>query len=362
MSKNTNRPKVGILSPYLNILGGGERYILTFASTLNKKYEVFLYADKDIVEKSLQRFNLPLTEINFKSENSIYKSNLLKRYINLRQYELFFYMTDGSLFFSGAKKNFLIIQSPLHIPHLSILNRFKLSNWQIICYSRFMKTIIQQRLGNNMKIYALPPGINIPSNTIDSRKKENVILSVGRFFPYPHDKKHDVLIDTFRTFYAKYFSGWKLIIAGGLTEEGGREMLNKLQHQAQGLPIEIYTDLSAHDLNKFYGHAKIYWHAAGFGEDLMKYPEKAEHFGIAPLEAMANGVVPLVYNGGGLKDIISEGQGGYLWNTSEELVKKTCNLINDEKLLDQQRITAILKAKDYSSDKFYEKLEKIISG
>lgn len=359
---NNIRPKVGILSPYLNILGGGERYILTFATVLSKKYDVYLYADKDIGEMSSQRFSLPLTGIHFSNVDSIYKSNLFKRYKDLRPYELFFYMTDGSLFFSGARRNFLIIQSPLQVPNLSMLNRLKLANWQIICYSKFMEDIIRQRLGKSVKIYALAPGINIPRNELNEEKKENIILSVGRFFPFPHDKKHDMLIDAFKTYYDKYFQGWKLIIAGGLTEEGGREILNKLQSQSKGLPVEIYTNLSADNLTKLYSRAKIYWHAAGFGEDLHEYPEKAEHFGIAPLEAMANGVIPFVYYGGGLKDIIREGQGGYLWSTQEELVKKTSNLINDGRLLNRQRITASFKAKDYSSGRFYEKLEKIISG
>lgn len=354
--------KVGIFSPYLEILGGGERYILSIAHVLSQDHDAYMYAGEDIGKKSKEKFNIILNRVHFLSIDLIRKQNLFSRFLTLRQYDLFFYMTDGSLFFSGAKKNFLIIQSPLHIPESNLINKFKFSNWQVICYSQFMKMIIQQKLGNNMKISALPPGIDIPSNQNNWENKENIILTVGRFFLFPHDKKHEILINIFKNNFKKYFNGWKFIIAGGLTEDGGRQIFAKLQNQVRGLPIEIYTNLSADNLNKLYQKAKIYWHATGFGEDLQKYPEKAEHFGITPLEAMANGTVPLVYNGGGLKDTISEGQGGYLWDTPEDLVEKTYNLINDEKLLDQQRIIASLKAKDYSSDRFYEKLEKIISG
>lgn len=361
MKNLTNMPKASIFSPYLNTSGGGERYIFSIADTLSKKYATYLYADRVIKEESLDRFGISLDKVHFLSADLLEKQNLLKRYNSLRQYDLFIYMTDGSIFFSGAKKNLLVVQSPLHIPKSNFLNNLKLTNWQIICYSQFMKTIIQKNLGKNIKISTLAPCIDVSGNGKKIEKKENIILTVGRFFPYPHDKKQGVLINIFKHACKKYFSDWKLIIAGGFTEEGGRNILTQLKDMARGFPIEIMINLSASTLNKLYKKAKIYWHATGFGEDLEKYPERAEHFGIAPLEAMAHGAVPLVYNGGGLKDIIIDGKDGYLWSTSDELVKKTYNLItNDNKLFYEITVRAISKANQYSCDKFYAKLEKII--
>lgn len=359
----TKPQKIGIYSPYLAMLGGGERYIFSIASTLSQKHQVFLYADKDIQEKSRQRFGIPLKQIHFLPEELISKQNLLNKYFTLREHDLFFYMTDGSVFFSGAQKNLLLIQSPLHIPKFNFLNKLKLSNWRVICYSQFMQDIIRQKWGEDLKISALPPCIDIPNNGfMKGESKENIILSVGRFFPYPHDKKHEVLIDIFKSSYKKSFNGWKLVIAGGLTEEGGRVILEKLIRQSKTFPIEIKANLSSKDLTKLYQQAKIYWHAAGFGEDLINHPEKAEHFGIAPLEAMAYGAVPVVFNGGGLKDIISEGAGGYLWDTKEELINKTSRLTTDSALRQQQAHMARQKAQNYSCGKFYAKLEKIIEG
>lgn len=356
------RLKVGIFSPYTDIFGGGERFILSIAQALSQKHEVYLYADKNIRKKSKGIFDIPLERIHFLPGDLIRKQNLLKRYNHLCQYDLFFYMTDGSLFFSGASKNFLIIQSPLHIPRINLFNQLKLSNWRIVCYSQFMKNIISQKIGNSEPIFPLPPCVDLPDKPVSPDSKENIILTVGRFFSYPHDKKHDVLLEIFKSAYKKYFSGWKLVIAGGLTEEGGKEVLNKLQEKAKGFPAEIIVNISSAKLKNLYSAAKIYWHAAGFGEDLIAYPEKAEHFGIAPLEAMSYGCVPLVFATGGPKDIITDGIGGYRWNSNEELLDKTNSLINDHQLFEKQSQKARKVAADYSSDKFYEKIEKIISG
>jgi len=350
--------KVGVYSPYLKMMGGGERYILSIASLLSQKYEVYLWGDEDILEKSRLTFNINLERVHLLSGDLLRRQNLFNRFMSLRQYNLFFYMTDGSLFFSGAGKNYLIIQSPLHIPRQSVLNSIKLLNYHLICYSKFMESIIRDRLGRKIRISTLAPCIDVKTNA--KRKKENIILSVGRFFPYPHDKKHSVLVGIFKKNFEKHFSDWQLVIAGGLTEEGGNKIFEDLKKKSAGFPIKVIVNPSSAELVKLYQRTKLYWHAAGFGEDLVRYPERAEHFGITPLEAMANGAVPLVFNAGGLKDIVCEAQGGYLWNSPEELVDKTVHLITNEKLLNEQAIIAANVAKNYSCDTFYEKLEKII--
>lgn len=361
MNNNRKKLQVAIFSPYLGIFGGGERYLLSIASALSKKADVFIYSDKDIAQKALSIFGISLKGVHFLPESFIRSQNILKRFISFRKYDLFFYMTDGSLFFSAAQQNFLIIQSPLHIPKLTLVNSLKLSNWHILCYSQYMKNIIEKKLGTAIKISILSPCIDLSINRYEPEQKENIILSVGRFFQHPHDKKHDMLIDLFKAHYKNLFSGWRLIIAGGLTEEGGKSILADLEEKSKGLPVEILVNLPSAKLVELYQKAKIYWHAAGFGEDLNLYPERAEHFGIAPLEAMMSNVVPLLYNAGGLRDIVG-GQDDYLWNTREELTEKTVRLIQNDKLLSRLSEEAHEKALFFSCDKFYEKIDKVISG
>lgn len=343
------RLQIGIYSPYFEILGGGERYILTIAELLSRNHNVYIYADSGLKKNAEKILHIDLRNVYFLPE----KPDLFP------SCDIFFYMTDGSLFFPIAKKNFIIMQSPAHIPHLSFLDQLKLKNWQILCYSQFMQSIIKSRLKKTSEI--LSPSVDIHLFKAAQNQKENMILSVGRFFPHLHNKKQDVLIDQFKKWHNRYFHNWKLIIAGGLTEEGGKTVVEKLKNESKNFPIQIVVNPSFSALRNLYQKAKIYWHAAGLSEDLQKFPEKAEHFGITTLEAMATGAVPIVFAAGGQKDIVSDGKSGFLWDTTEILLQKTRQVMVDNQLRLKLGENAVKRANDFSKEHFYEKLETLIT-
>jgi glycosyltransferase involved in cell wall biosynthesis len=342
--------KIGIYSPYFHILGGGERYLSTIAEYLSRDTEVTIFAESSIKEKAKSVFNITLDRVHFLPKEK-FRANKL--------FDILFYMTNGSLFFSLSRKNFLIIQSPSHIPSSKLVNRIKLLNWRIICYSQFMYEIIKKRL--NISSIILPPAIDTVHFKHAASKKKNIILSVGRFFSHLHNKKHDFLIEVFKNNYRKTFKDWELIIAGGMVDKDGERLMIKLKKQSDDYPIEILANIPFDKLKSLYQDAKIYWHAAGFGEDLVKYPERAEHFGITTLEAMSAGCVPVVFEAGGQKDIVIDGVNGYFWQKEEELVQKSMRIISDRKLFDHLSLSAQKRSDDFSLTSFYEKLNKLIS-
>lgn len=350
------KKRIGIYSPYWSIFGGGERYLLTIAQYLSREHEVDLYADKSLKRKFLSFLGIPLDRLHILNEE-IFKENIFSKFTSLR-YDRFIYISDGSLFFPYSQKNFVIIQSPIHIPKSSVLNKLKFINTEIICYSQFMKNIIYNRLGKISHI--LPPGIDTKIFKCDFTQKENVMLSVGRYFQYPHNKKHDYLIKVFNKNIGKSLKGWKLIIAGGLTERSGKKILEDLHERSKGKPVEIFVNPPFTTLVKLYKHAKIYLHAAGFGENEKEYPERMEHFGITTLEGMASGAVPVVFNAGGQKDIIQNGKNGFLWNTEDELVNHLKLLVGSKSSLEEYSKRCVIEAREYSLTKFYEKLSKIL--
>lgn len=351
--------KIAFYSPYLNILGGGERYLLSMAEILSKHHDVYIFADNEIKRIAKDFFNIDLKRINLLDKNLPAESNVLQKYLYFQRFQSFFYMTDGSIFFSGSGNNFLIIQSPSHIPKINLLGRLKLFNWKFICYSDFIREIIRKKTG--IESIILSPSIDTDILKSKISEKKNVILTVGRFFPFPHNKKHDLLIRLFINNYKTHFQGWKLVIAGGLSEGGGQEILRNLKKESIGYPIDIETNLTYPKLVKLYKEARIYWHATGFGEDIIKYPEKAEHFGITTLEAMGAGCVPVVYGAGGQNDIISDGRNGYLWKNEDEFIQINHNLIENENELKKISGQARIRSKDFSITNFYENIEKLIS-
>lgn len=352
--KNIN---IGIYSPYLDILGGGERYVFTLAEYLSRKYKVFLYGKQEITELVRKQFQINLQNIVFISPALFKKKNPLSKLLALNNFHIFFYLTDGSIFFSPCRKNILLIQSPMHIPYNTLSNKLKLLNWEIVCNSLFTQSQVQEKLGCTSSV--LYPPVDTGILAIENQK-EDIILSVGRLYSPLHKKNHSVLIDAFKKNYLKYFKDWKLIIVGGVTQQEGQLILGQLKKEAKGYPIEIKENISYQDLRELYNKAKIYWHATGFGEDVVKYPEKAEHFGITTVEAMASKTIPIAFSSGGQKEIIADGIDGFLWNTVDELVEKSNKIMRDSVLYNKISQTAWEKANKFSKEKFYEKVEKLI--
>ena len=153
------------------------------------------------------------------------------------------------------------------------------------------------------------------------------------------------------------FKDWKLVLAGGVLH--GQGYVNKLKNMSDGYNIEIFTNTTHSKLKSLYGQSKIFWHAAGFGLDIDSHPQKAEHFGISTVEAMSSGLVPVVFNGGGLKEIITN-KTGYLWKTIDELIDNTKKAIKASE--NPQNIQRIIdRSKVFSQERFDEEFKKLVS-
>lgn len=353
--------RIGIYDPYLHVLGGGERYFLTIAEHLSKKHQVDIFWDNDnIKEKAGKILNIDINRTNFLPNIFTVKKsikNLFKKYKLTRKYNIFFYLSDGSIPFLFGEKNILHFQMPFNLQDQFFLNKIKfLKINKIICNSFYTKKWIDKTF--NIKSAVIYPPVDIASFFPD--KKENLILSVGRFNQALHSKKQEVLIDFFIKIIKNGLTQWKLVLVGGMIKDD-KAYIDNLQKKSRGYPIKILPNAAFKQLKNFYSQAKIYWHAAGFGENLKKYPQRAEHFGIATVESMAAGCVPLVFNAGGQKEIVDDNKNGFLWETFRELEEKTLNLIKNENFRKKIAIKAQSRAQDFSKEKFYQKINEIIS-
>jgi glycosyltransferase involved in cell wall biosynthesis len=224
--------------------------------------------------------------------------------------------------------------------------------------SEFTKYWTKKYLNKEAKI--LYPPVDI--DKFKSGRKKNIILNVGRFFVGGHSKKQDVLLAVFKKMVDKKIidESWELHFVGGLA--GGKEhsdYLNKIREDAKGYKVYFHLFLPFEGLKKLYSAAKIYWHATGFGEDTRANPIAFEHFGITVVEAMAAGVVPIVFNGGGLTETVSK-ESGIVWNSCGELIKVTSKLISDAGLLKKLSKGAIERSKLFSKSRFEKELLKYV--
>lgn len=355
--------RIGIFDPYLDALGGGEKYMLTAAWHLSQKHDVSIFWDqKELIQAAEKKFNLDLSKT--KTVNNIFSAKvpLYKKYLSSKKYDAIFFLSDGSLPLIGSKL-YVHFQFPVEwVDGKSFFSQFKKGRIKkIICNSYFTKAFIDKKFNVDSEILYPPTYLKNDFPKVEFKTKKNQILNVGRLSTLPDGslfKKQDLLIEAFKQIVDKGLKNWELVLVVSFLDRD-KEVFEKLKKQAAGYPIKILENVSLDELDKSYDQAKIYWHASGLDEDLKTHPERAEHFGITTVEAMLNGLVPIVMNAGGQKEIVIEAMDGFLFDNEEELINKTISLIKDEALIIKIAKKAQLKAEQFSTDRFCEKLDEI---
>ena len=251
---------------------------------------------------------------------------------------------------------------PLFLVTYPVKLKFLESYQEIISISKYSESWVKKLWGKESRIL-FPP---VDTENFYSKKKEKIILSVGRFFPEHHNKKQLELAKVFISLCKEHpaeMNGYELILAGGLENRKSHlEYVEKIKDISRGHPIKIAPNISWDELLDTFAKAEIFWHASGFGEDENKHPEKFEHFGITTVEAMAAGCIPVVINKGGQKEIIKEAENGFKFEDFDELKDKTLLAIKNPQKLSSMREMGKKDSKMFSNDVFEKNLLEIINN
>lgn len=354
--------RIGVFDPYLDDLGGGEKYMMTAASLLSEKHDVTVFWDnKKDIDLLTERFSLKLDKVKIEKNIFSSKVNLFERVYVSKKYDALIVLIDGSIPFVLSKKLFLHIQQPLAPANTSSWkHKLKLSRINKVFYnSKFTKSFNDKLFPRVKSTVIYPPVSFLYKKSV----KENIILHVGRFrvININNDdyKKQQIMVDVFKKMVDEGLNNWKFVLAASVNDEKDpkfKEMLGS----ASKYPVEFLINKNNKELWNYYNKAAIYWHASGYGENLKTHPEYAEHFGISTVEAMGAGAVPVVINEGGQREIVVDNVNGFLWNNLDELSKKTKQLMNDNNLLKKLSNSAIQRASDFSTEKFAKALEDLL--
>ncbi len=196
--------------------------------------------------------------------------------------------------------------------------------------------------------------------------KQKRILNVGRFTsfnPEIHHKRQDILIDTFVKMEELHQGGWELHLAGSFyeTDSGTYADVESLIKTASGVPVFFHFNVVHSDLVELYRSATIYWHATGFGSVSVDSPGTQEHFGITTVEAMFAGCVLVVINSGGQLETVTDGESGYLWNTVEELSKRTLTLTQNSQNYEEMSAKAELASHQFTREIFNSRIDHLLN-
>jgi glycosyltransferase involved in cell wall biosynthesis len=368
--------KICLFSPYIpKHTGGGERYLFDVALTLakNPKHSVTFaipkpfFSNQQTIRNKYETFlGEALDNISFVSAPLGTTASFLQKLLWTAKWDVIYYATDGSLFFSLAKRNILHIQFPFALDKSSFLEQAKLANWHIKnTNSTFTKKIVEPAWPVSIDVVhhpQIPISLSLATVKKNIAQKEKIILHVGRFFRQLHCKKQDVLVDIFQTMEKKYpkrMKGWQLLLVGSVEDQS---YADQVAAKISSKNITIIHTMSRERLLKTYQKASIYWHATGYGIDQKQFPEKVEHFGISTGEAMSYGCAPVVINKGGQPEVVGTALKKLLWQTDDECIATTIDLITNQKKLKAAQTKAHQTIQRFSPAVFTAKLESMIGA
>ena len=326
-----------VVHPYLDVYGGGERVCHNVIKTLvvhGQSVELLTFdfdADryreivgqefpKSVVIHSLGK------RIDFKPPFTIYKRRssfvkLLKKYRDRLEYDYLFSTQSSSpfepVFLNKAKKNIAYVHFPeIHYDydHSSIKRKAYLwlfKKWveqgiskldMVFCNSNYTKETIERYWkphGAKDSIVVYPP-VDLDKFWCDaplSERRKRVVY-VARFIAA---KRHEIMKKL-----ATDLPAYEFVSVGGLIESE-KNWFNKF---SENLPqnYSLKINLPVSDLVKTLHDSRVYVH-------LME----GEHFGIAPIEALASGCITLVHNSGGMKEFMPE---EFRWERYDDLKEK----------------------------------------
>jgi glycosyltransferase involved in cell wall biosynthesis len=264
-----------------------------------------------------------------------------------------------------GSRNVFICQFPFPMPADMQVEPSLLAGYDtILAYSDYAKRNIEAAITRNALpkssvVVLYPPVPQVPEGAVT---KKTIILTVGRFFTGGHSKRHDVLIEAFRTLQGQYEGPVEFHLAGSsMPDSANMDYLASLKDMAAGLPVAFHVNATPHTLEQLYRDATVYWHGTGLQNNLQKSPELAEHFGIAIVEAMSAGCVAFALNAGGAPEIITDDVDGYLYDTVDTLVTRTLKLLRDplrQEAIGQQ---ARERAAQFAPHEFFRAVQEVFS-
>lgn len=128
---------VGLYTPYLDVMGGGEKHILSILKVFDDAgYEVVLFWNTDLSAEIQSRLKLQFQNLRF--DKALSDMTFVEKARKLSHLEWLFYVTDGSYFFSPAKRTAIFCMVPdKKLYNLTPLNSLKTANARFVSNSHF---------------------------------------------------------------------------------------------------------------------------------------------------------------------------------------------------------------------------------
>ncbi|MBH59277.1 MAG: hypothetical protein CMO19_02525 [Thaumarchaeota archaeon] len=350
--------KIAIVHYDISMQTGAQRLVLGMGNSLKKLgHEVAYFTAIYDQEKAFEEFRNENVIVSngkldyfgrfraitaYRESKEMMKTGINKFKPDLYVFSSNYYLADNykpSMIYCHHPEQLLIrkgdfIRKLLHFPIDRAENKGFKETDIILCNSDFTKSAINEKFNRNSTI--IFPGVDVDKFT-RNEVDEEYILTVNRIVPNKNLIFAIELIDKMK----KRDNKIKLIIIG-VKQVGFEWHLDELNNKIKELDlsdnIEIHTNVTDSELVNSYKNCSVFL-----------YTPKEEHFGIAPIEAMACGKPVIAFNTGGPKETIINDITGYLL---EEDLDQWENKIFDLLKNNQKRMNMSIAARNRIVDEF----------
>ena len=365
------KPSLAIYDHSFHFIGGAQKYGLTLTSALQDLFDITILANKKVgyedfeswYQLNLSKCDIKVIRLPYYEEKNIIHfdpagiSKEVENPFHLMSresgnYDIFINNSMNEMVYPLSNISVLIC----HFPERRPKSYFYADQYNHVIYnSRYTAEWITKKWKFKPHFHIYPP-VDMETPTSPTQKKK-IILSVARY-EVEGSKRQKEMIETFlklNHIYPEIVKDWTFILAGGSNPDN--RYLSQLKEIVGKIPeknVELKVNISSQELKTLYQESTLFWHICGMAHD---DPSEIEHFGMTIVEAMQNKMVPVVYDGGGPKEIVDHGINGFRAKTKAEFATYSIQLLKDKKLIQKLSESAFKKALTFSKKNFEERVE-----
>ncbi|MGE5533739.1 MAG: glycosyltransferase family 4 protein, partial [Bacillota bacterium] len=218
----------------------------------------------------------------------------------------------------------------------------------IFCNSNYTRAMTEKywgRFGIKKLIVVYPPVESSFWSEKPLKLRTKRVLYVGRFVS---SKRHELMKQLSASFPQFEF------VSAGLLRDSEKAWFENFRKDLPG-NYKVLPNLPEKELVKLFQDSRVYCH-------LME----GEHFGIAPMEALASGCITIVHNSGGSGEFIPE---EFRWDNYENLRQKIAKLVESTddyaewtKKKDELRAKILSLEPENFEEQIWSNIEPFVNG
>ena len=364
------KPRMAIYDHAFHFIGGAQKYGLSLISFLQNQFDISIIANKEVTQQDflkwydldLSRCRIKCIKIPFYEEKKV--DHLDPACISKKTGNPFHLISQESgnydIFINNSMNEMVYPLSNIsiiicHFPERRPKSFFYADYYTYVVYnSQYTAEWIRKKWKFSPHRHIYPPADMEDTNKNAAKKK--IILSVARFEVGGIKRQHE-MIEAFlklKQAYPKITKDWRFILAGGSNPNNPYlSSLRRILDQNPNQGIELKINATIQEIKSLYEESMLFWHLCGLTHD---DPAEVEHFGMTIVEAMQNRMIPIVFDGGGPREIVAHGKNGFRVKSKAELIEYSTRLITDEELMQRLGENALKKSQIFSKGIFEKKV------